>query len=104
MLSPGWARRGLLCLGAVDAGWTGWMVGRRGRGTATGAEGVVRMGGAGVMGLNREEGAWEGEVGSENAVKGMVGGSKGDTGIGDGRGPGSGREGFLSLGAWLEMK
>ena len=56
------------------------------------------------MGLNREEGAWEGEVGSENAVKGMVGGSKGDTGIGDGRGPGSGREGFLSLGAWLEMK
>ena len=57
MLSPGCGRRGLFCLGAVDGDCTGGIVGRRGRGTATGAEGVVRMGGAGVIGLNREDGA-----------------------------------------------
>ena len=35
--------------------------------------------GAGVMGVNMEgEGTWEGEVGRENAVNGLTGGSMGD--------------------------
>jgi len=65
--SPSWGRRGLECLGPLDGAIPGWGVGRRGRGVASGAEGVVRMGGAGVMGLNRE-GACAGEVGREKAV------------------------------------
>lgn len=92
-------------MGALGVATPGWGVGRRGRGVATGAEGVVRMGGAGVIGLNREEGACEGVVGREKAVKGRVGGSIGDVGGGGIElvRVGSGREGFLALTGWLEM-
>ena len=43
-------------------------MGSTGRGVTTGAEGVVRIGGAGVIGVKREEGPCAGEVGRENAV------------------------------------
>ena len=92
---------------------------RTGRGLA---RGEVGAGGAGVIGANMEELAptgatmvdwapigavganvaeWEGEVGREKAVKGLMGGSRGE--IGGGFPPGSGRDWRLPLIGWLEM-
>ena len=55
--------------------------------------------GGGPMGANAAE--WEGEVGREKAVKGLIGGSRGE--IGGGLPPGSGRDWRLPLIGWLEM-
>ena len=86
---------------------------RTGRGLA---RGEVGAGGAGVIGANMEELApmgatmvdwapigagganaaeWEGEVGREKAVNGLMGGSRGE--IGGGLPPGSGRDWRLPL-------
>ena len=72
------------------------------------ASGVVMEMGAGVMGVNMELAGmvvWEGEVGRENAVKGLTGGSSGDTGgtpAPDTR-LGSGREWLLPRVGWLDI-
>jgi len=86
-----------MCLGGLCGVRPGVGVGSTGRGVAIGAE-VEIMDGAGVIGVKREEGPCAGEVGSEKAVKGIVGGSKGEAGSNGKHGRlGSGREGFLSL-------
>ena len=77
------------------------------------ASGPTIWGGAGVMGVNIDgagtwsesctggsDWTWEGEVGKENAVNGLTGGSMGDRG---GSAPDAGKELLLPLIGWLEM-
>ena len=77
--------------GTPATGAAGRGVASTGRGAARGTVGVE---GEGVMGANTALAAaeWAGEVGSEKAVAGLVGGSWGDTGGGQ---PGSGSEELL---------
>ena len=77
--------------GTPATGAAGKGVASTGRGAARGTVGVE---GEGVMGANTALAAaeWAGEVGSEKAVAGRMGGSWGDTGGGQ---PGSGSEELL---------
>jgi len=92
-----------MCLGGLCGTKPGVRIGSTGRGVAIGAE-VETMDGAGVIGVKSEDGPCAGEVGREKAVKGIVGGSKGEAGCTGRHGRVvSGRDGFLSLTGWLEM-